>query len=110
MEYLRLLLNVLYIWEDMGFGSYSEESFVEPYQWIPARFLYKENTYNEIIELNKQRILEKQFKFVITEYEKSNKQNKLKEVVSILTPYLEDNYTSIIIETQNGKNLILYFG
>lgn len=96
--------NLLYISEDIGFGSYSEKEFKEPYQWIPVRFLSNEKTYNEILLLYKQRIINKTFKFVITckENIKENEPDVLRDMSNVLTPYLEDNYTSISF--QNGKD------
>lgn len=37
IEYNITNNNILYIWEDIGFGVYSEDTFVEPYQWVPSR-------------------------------------------------------------------------
>ena len=56
--------NILYIWEDMGYGAYSSESFVEPYQWVPSRAFYSDEFTEYYTQLTVERLKNKQFKYV----------------------------------------------
>ena len=103
--------NILYVCEDLGFGAYSEESFKEPYQWIPVRFLYNDDTYDEIVELYTKRITNKEFEFVITiKNDNKEKIGKLEKISQELVIYLQEYYTPIVIKAKNGEetNLVLW--
>ena len=54
--------NILYICEDMGFGTYSKESFRHKYQWRPSRVPYDEN--DELYEQTLKWLEEKEFEYV----------------------------------------------
>lgn len=107
--------NIVYVFEDLGFGAYSEESFKEPYQWIPVRFLYKDSFYDEIVELYTKRIVNQEFEFVITTTNNNKDDNpekigKIEKISQELVVYLQEYYTPIAIKAQNGEetNIILW--
>ena len=54
--------NILYLCEDMGFGTYSKKPFKYKYQWRPSRVPYDEN--NELYEQTVKWLTEKEFDYI----------------------------------------------
>lgn len=90
--------NVFYFTEDVGYGANKEQLFVEPYQWLPPRMIDNEDFYDYFYELSKNRIINKQFKFIVG-YDnleaKDNKNTKLDDLWRSLEPLIEQYYTKI---------------
>lgn len=59
--------NVLYLSEDIGFGSYSEEPFREPRQWLPGRITYSTN--DEFYDDTLNWLKEKEFQYICVQQE-----------------------------------------
>ena len=84
--------NILYIFEDIGYGCYKDASFVENYQWIPDRYYYSDEFMEEYVPLTIERLETKQFRYVYIfspeKYQIVNKFGKTMEEI-------ESNGTSI---------------
>lgn len=107
--------NILYLWEDVGFGVYSDDTFVEPYQWVPSRMFSSDEFTEYYINLTIERIKNKQFEYIycpplaLIENSKNiskkssikYKDNMQKMFVEVL-PYLKEYYTDDLID---GKYL-----
>ena len=104
--------NIVYLTEDVGFGSYKPDGFKEPYQWIPARFLKNDAFYQEILELNRERILEKRFRFFIladySKVEEIDENDRYYKICEELRPVLEKTYHPIEISISKETALILW--
>ena len=88
--------NVLYFTEDLGYGANKKELFQEPYQWLPARMLKNPIFYREIHDIYKDRILKKQFTYIVgyCNLEVDN-DNEYYKMWSSLKPIVEENYIEI---------------
>lgn len=58
--------NILYIWEDGGYGVYSSDLYIEPYQWVPDMMFSSEEFVLFYKELTIERLKNKQFEYVYT--------------------------------------------
>lgn len=95
--------NIFYLTEDIGFGIYEDETFVEPYQWIPFRYFKTEKISREIIELEKDRLRSKRFEFVFVDGQLLDEKNLTKEktygyeadMYREIAPILIENYEPI---------------
>lgn len=104
--------NIVYFIEDNGFGSYKPDGFQEPYQWIPARFLENDAFYQEILKLNRERILEKRFRFFVSidysKVEEMDENDRYYKVFEELRPFLEKTYHPIEISISKETVLTLW--
>lgn len=108
--------NILYLWEDVGYGAYSNKSFVEPYQWVPTGAFCSDEFTKYYTTLTIERLKNKQFEYVyvppletINQYQKTKENDKNDEIYKInmrkmlcnICSYLEENYEYVL--TADGE-------
>ena len=92
--------NILYLCEDLGFGTYSPDSYREKGQWLPGRITY--NNDKEYYERTMKWIEEKEFQYICVtgidfDAEISNEE------------YATNNYAQIIKATQDNYEIVESF-
>lgn len=95
--------NIFYLTEDAGFGIYSDETFVEPYQWVPFRYYTIKDMSDKIFQIEKDRLISKKFEYVFVDSKfltEERRKNEVafgyeKEIYKKLAPILLENYEPI---------------
>ena len=93
--------NMLYLFEDMGFGTYSEKPFRSKYQWRPARVPYDEN--DEMYQQTLDALNNKEFEFICVAKEDFEKEIDFDEYGS------EHRFANVIRAAQENYEFVEAF-
>lgn len=92
--------NILYLCEDLGFGTYSPDSYREKGQWLPGRITYNDN--EEFYERTMEWIEKREFKYICVTGVDFDAKISDEE-------YAINNYAQVIKVTQDNYEIVESF-